>query len=309
MPENDRASRASSYFSVVIVVYNDWEPLADCLRALKQQTEAPDFEVVIVDDGSEKPAPALLQQWNKDFPLVYVRQPHVGIPSARNRGIQASRGAIILFTDADCQFRPNCLAALAAVIGSSPQHNYFQLHLTGDCSSLVGRAEELRLTAIQNHMLQPDGRIRYLNTAAFAIRRTQADIKPGLFNPAALRGEDTLLLTDLIERRDLPFFVIDATVRHVISLSLFQCFAKDVRAAWLEGRAYALIAARGVRVRMTFKERIHMLLSTWQTARQLPTGRTAWFVFSARQSLQRCVSFIYQCMRIRTRASVPLQGS
>src|SRR2546422_3379953 len=47
---------------------------------------------------------------------------------------------------------------------SSPQHSYFQLHLTGDSSGRVGRAEELRLRTLQDHMLQTDGRIRYLRS-------------------------------------------------------------------------------------------------------------------------------------------------
>jgi hypothetical protein len=48
-------------------------------------------------------------------------------------------------------------------------------------------------------MLQADGRIRYLNTAGFAIRRTRANIEAGVFDPAALRAEDTLLLADLMQ--------------------------------------------------------------------------------------------------------------
>jgi hypothetical protein len=43
------------------------------------------------------------------------------------------------------------------MIADSPQHDCFQLRLIGNCSSLVGRAEELRLSTFQNHMLQPDG--------------------------------------------------------------------------------------------------------------------------------------------------------
>lgn len=52
----------------------------------------------------------------------------------------------------------------------------------------MGRAEELRLRVFQEHMLLPDGRIRYLNTAGFAIRRARVKIEVGLFDPVALRG-------------------------------------------------------------------------------------------------------------------------
>ena len=48
-------------------------------------------------------------------------------------------------------------------------------------------------------MLQPDGRIRYLNTAGFAIRRTAVNVEEGLFDPVAIRAEDTLLLANLMK--------------------------------------------------------------------------------------------------------------
>jgi hypothetical protein len=69
-------------------------------------------------------------------------------------------------------------------------------------------------------MLQPDGSIRYLNTAGFAIRRKGADVAAGLFEPVARRAEDTLLLANLMRRGQLPLFVPDAIVEHAIPLSL-----------------------------------------------------------------------------------------
>ena len=109
-------------------------------------------------------------------------------------GFELSKGAVLLFVDADSRLQTNCLAALSSTIAQSPQHDYFQLRLVGDCSSLVGRAEELRLVNFQDHVLQPDGRIRYLNTAGFAIRRTRVDIETGVFDPVALqRGGHSLI--------------------------------------------------------------------------------------------------------------------
>ena len=295
-----RACQTSSeapLFSIIVAVYNDWAMLKACLQSLTQQTNSPSFEVIIVDDGSTEAVPEFICSSNYGYPVNLIRQSHAGIPTSRNRGIRASKGAVLLFVDADSRLQITCLAALSATIARSPRHNCFQLRLVGDCSSLVGRAEELRLANFQDHMLQPDGRIRYLNTAGFAIRRGKADIENGVFDPNALRGEDTLLLANLMQIGELPLFVPDAVVEHCVPLSLMESLRKDIRSGNLERRTYDIISSRGVRVRLTHGERLKLLLSMWKTARRDSIGRSAWFVLVARQGFKRSLSFAYQCLR------------
>jgi glycosyltransferase involved in cell wall biosynthesis len=298
MIQGKQDSTAIPLFSIVIPVYNDWKPLEQCLQSLTEQTNPPDFEVIIVDDGSTDAAPEYIRSWVQGYSSIVIQQAHTGIPAARNRGIRAAKGAVVLFVDADCRLQADCLAALSSMIAQSPQHDCFQLRLVGNRSSLVGRAEHLRLSTFQNYMLQPDGCIRYLNTAGFAIRRESADIEPGLFNPVALRAEDTLLLAKLMQDGKLPFFVPDAVVEHAIPLSLMQCVRKDIRSVSLEGTAYGIIASKGVRIRITHRERLVLLWSLWKAAGQNSIGRSAWFVLAIRQSLQRMLSFFSRCLRV-----------
>src|SRR5580700_6858999 len=298
MTQSEQDSTASPRFSIVIPVYNDWIPLDQCLQSLARQTNAPPFEVILVDDGSLESGPEFIRSSAHSYPLTVIRQTHSGIPSARNQGIRASKGGVLLFIDADCRLQTNCLAVLSSTIVNSPQHDCFQLRLVGNCSNLVGRAEELRLITFQNHMLQADGRIRYLNTAGFAIRRTLVDIEAGVFDPAALRAEDTLLLANLMQRGELPWFVPDAIVEHAIQLSLMGCLRKDIRSAYLEGRTYDIIASKGVKIRVTHRERLQMLASMWKSAGRPSIGRSAWFVLAMRQALQRTISFVHRCLRV-----------
>jgi glycosyltransferase involved in cell wall biosynthesis len=302
MTQREQDSTAIPRFSIVIPVYNDWIPLDQCLQYLARQTDAPSFEVIIVDDGSTETAPEFVTTSAHRYPLTVIRQRHEGIPSARNQGIRTAKGAVLLFMDADCRLRSNCLASLNSTISRSPQHDCFQLRLVGDRSSLVGRAEELRLITFQDHMLQPDGRIQYLNTAGFAMRRARADIEAGVFDPVALRAEDTLLLANLMQGGELPLFVPDAIVEHAIPLSLIECFRKDIRSVYLEGNAYDIIASRGVRIRVTHRERLRLLSAMWKTAGQQSIGRSAWFVLVVRQALQRTISSGYQFLRVGSAA-------
>ena len=288
-------------FSIVIPVYNDWEPLEGCLLSLNEQVAGSGFEVVIVDDGSEETAPESIRQFGNRFPLTIDRQQHAGIAAARNRGVQNSRGAILVFTDADCRLDASCLSALKAATAAMPKQRYFQLRLAGDSSNLVGRAEELRLLAIQNKFLQPDGCIRYLNTSGFAIRRSAMHTEPPhLFNPSAQRSEDTLLLINLVQRDELPFFVTGAEVRHTVNLSIARCIRKDIRVAWLEARTFQRISATGVKVRMKNSERVAMLRYMWKASQQPSIGRSAWFVVVTRQAVQRAISLFYRGLPFRS---------
>ncbi|MGC2450128.1 MAG: glycosyltransferase family 2 protein [Candidatus Sulfotelmatobacter sp.] len=296
MLRNPLPNGDSSQFSIVIAAHNDWEPLEQCLRSLAQQTNGPRFEVIVVDDGSRETAPESIRQWQGTYPLSIIRQSNAGIASARNRGVQESKGQILLFTDADCRFEPDCLLKLAETIAAFPEHGSFQLHLTGDSSTLLGRAELLRLIAIQEQTLQPDGRIRFLNTSGFAIRRSHKSVDTGPFDITAIRGEDTLLLATLMQQGELPLFVRNAKVRHSVSLSILECVRKDLRSGWLDGITFKAVAEKGVRVRMTNKDRIRMLYSTWKTSRDPMIGHLAWLVLTSRQLLERSVTVLYQCL-------------
>jgi glycosyltransferase involved in cell wall biosynthesis len=279
----DRHSTTTPRFSIIIGAHNDWEALGQCLRSIAQQTNGPNFEVIVVDDGSRVDAPEFIRDWGRSYPLTLVRQSHAGVSAARNRAIQISAGSVLVFVDADCKMQPDCLVILDETIEQSRQHNCFQLHLIGDSTGIVGRAEQLRLVTLQNHLREPNGRIRYLNTAGFAIRRERVDVAGGLFDPIAIRGEDTLLLANLIQDGDLPLFVPNAIVQHAIPLSLLECLRKDLRVARLDASTYDIIAAKGVRFRVGQQERMRMLLSMWKTAGQESIGRLAWFVLAARQ--------------------------
>ena len=174
MTQSKSDPTATPLFSVVIPVYNDWKPLEQCLKSLVLQTNAPAFEVILVDDGSTEAAPERVRQSALKYPLTLIQQAHAGIPAARNKGIRTAKGGILLFVDADCRLQEDCLASLCSVILQSPQQDCFQLRLVGNCSMPVG-PEALDLP--RSYAARRRLAIRYLNTAGFAIRRGIADIE------------------------------------------------------------------------------------------------------------------------------------
>ena len=84
--------------SVVVPTYNRAPVLARCLDALAAQ-DPPPGEVVVVDDGSTDDTPAILAERGESIRVV--RQDNGGRAAAKNAGVEAARGDVVLFLDDD----------------------------------------------------------------------------------------------------------------------------------------------------------------------------------------------------------------
>jgi glycosyltransferase involved in cell wall biosynthesis len=88
--------------SVVLTTYNKPRLLAKVLDGFANQTvPKEDFEVVVVDDGSEPPVKEVVERFCDRINIVYLFQENSGLAAARNKGIEAANGKIVLFSDDD----------------------------------------------------------------------------------------------------------------------------------------------------------------------------------------------------------------
>ncbi|MEM9341978.1 MAG: glycosyltransferase [Pseudomonadota bacterium] len=98
--------------SVVIPTFNRAHLITDALSSVLKQEVQP-IEVVIVDDGSTDATLDVIAAWNTEqaprFGLTVVEQAHAGGNAARNRGIEAARGAYVAFLDSDDTWYPEKL--------------------------------------------------------------------------------------------------------------------------------------------------------------------------------------------------------
>ena len=103
--------------SVVICAYNAERTMRPCLESLKK-LDYPNFEVVIVDDGSRDRTAEI----SMDFPeFRLIRQANKGLSFARNVGMHAARGEIIAYTDSDCVVDPHWLTLM---VRSMTENNF-----------------------------------------------------------------------------------------------------------------------------------------------------------------------------------------
>ncbi len=102
--------------SVVIPAHNAAETLPATLAALAAQKTGATFEVIVVDDGSTDDTARIAEQAGTRL----VRNPRpVGPGAARNAGVAAARGALLAFTDADCEPTPGWLDAGVEALGEA----------------------------------------------------------------------------------------------------------------------------------------------------------------------------------------------
>ena len=129
-PESDKAPSVS----VVIPAHNEEKRLGETLSSLSRQSYAGEVEFVIVNDRSSDATPLIIQKFVERDPRF--RRVDVSAPSKRlapkvnavDAGVRASRGEIILTSDADCQYPASWVAGMAS-------------HFAPDVAMVVGFVE------------------------------------------------------------------------------------------------------------------------------------------------------------------------
>ncbi|OGQ86083.1 MAG: glycosyl transferase family A [Deltaproteobacteria bacterium RIFOXYD12_FULL_56_24] len=104
--------------SVIIPTYNRAGFLSQAIDSVISQTY-PNFELIVVDDGSTDETPALLASYGKS--LIVLRQENRGPAAARNAGIRAARHPLLAFLDSDDQFTRQKLALQVAAMEAEPE--------------------------------------------------------------------------------------------------------------------------------------------------------------------------------------------
>src|SRR5437763_14739279 len=93
--------------SVVVPAYNAARTVETTLGSVLQQT-MDGLEVIVVDDGSTDATPEIVRSVN-DERVRLRRQSNAGHASARNAGIEMSRGKYVAVVDADDVWLPRKL--------------------------------------------------------------------------------------------------------------------------------------------------------------------------------------------------------
>ncbi|QXP74085.1 glycosyltransferase [Tenacibaculum sp. AHE15PA] len=88
-------------FSIIIPVYNRPQEIDELLESLTKQDFSDDFEVVIIEDGSEDSSENIVEKYKNQLDLKYFFKENSGAGASRNYGMQQATGNYFIILDSD----------------------------------------------------------------------------------------------------------------------------------------------------------------------------------------------------------------
>ena len=171
--------------SVIIPTYNRCWILKEAIDSVLSQ-EYIDFEIIVVDDGSNDATAALLSAYGDQITTIY--QENRGVSAARNAGILMAKGKYVAFLDSDDMWLPEKLSC---------QVDFFQSH----AEAVICQTDEIwirngvRVNPKNRHkkpsgmIFEPSLQLCLVSPSAVMIKKRLFDAV-GLFNEAFPACED-----------------------------------------------------------------------------------------------------------------------
>jgi len=171
--------------SVIIPTYNRCWILKEAIDSVLSQ-EYTDFEIIVVDDGSNDATAALLSAYGDQITTIY--QGNSGVSAARNAGILMAKGKYVAFLDSDDMWLPEKLSC---------QVDFFQSH----AEAVICQTDEIwirngvRVNPKNRHkkpsgmIFEPSLQLCLVSPSAVMIKKSLFDAV-GLFNEAFPACED-----------------------------------------------------------------------------------------------------------------------
>ena len=201
--------------SVVIPVYNDASGVDATIQSVLKQNYS-EYEIIPVDNNSTDDTLATIQRWATQYPSRVrpaVEQKIQSSYAARNTGIKASKGEVVVFIDANMTVSPDWLQRISTAFTASTVD-----YLGYTIEVYIPRNEHTFWGWYDTIMGLPS-RYHYENkhfapTASLAVRRHVFDIV-GLFDSKAISGGDKKFGQRVYDHPDLSMdFCDDIVVFH-----------------------------------------------------------------------------------------------
>jgi glycosyltransferase involved in cell wall biosynthesis len=163
--------RMTIRFSVVVPCYNEESYLPDAIRSLRQQDFDGEYEILVVDNNSTDATAEVA----RDLGVRVVTESEPGVCNARQAGTEASRGEIVVSTDADTTHAPDWLSTIDRHFRAGDD----VVGVVGPCrykdGPAWGRAFARTLFGAVGLVYRATGRAYYVSATNIAFRRDRWD--------------------------------------------------------------------------------------------------------------------------------------
>ncbi len=180
--------------SVVVCSYNGSANIRDTLEGLSK-VRYPDFEVIVVDDGSTDTTAAIAAE----YAVKLIRTDNQGLSNARNTGWMAATGEIVAFTDDDAYPDPDWLTYLAETFRDGQYAGVGGPNIPpagdGAVAACVGNAPGGPV-----HVLLSDTEAEHIPGCNMAFRRAALEEIGGFDPQFRVAGDDVDLCWRILER-------------------------------------------------------------------------------------------------------------
>ena len=108
------------FYSFIIPVYNRPEEIQELLQSFTSMEPVSDFEILIIEDGSNIPCKAIIENFNDKLPLRYFFKENSGPGDSRNFGMKQAKGDYFIIFDSDCLLPSHYLKIVDAFLTETP---------------------------------------------------------------------------------------------------------------------------------------------------------------------------------------------
>lgn len=106
-------------YSVIVPVYNRPQEIDELLESLTQQTYT-NFEVLIIEDGSENRCDKIVDKYRSSLTVRYFYKENSGQGFSRNYGFERASGDYLVVFDSDCLIPPHYFESVTRFLHLHP---------------------------------------------------------------------------------------------------------------------------------------------------------------------------------------------
>ncbi len=103
-------------FSIIVPVYNRPQEIEELLESLAKQDFEQDFEVLIIEDGSQDSSEKIVEKYQSNLDLKYFYKENTGAGASRNFGMERASGNYFIILDSDVIVPPQYLSEVSKAL-------------------------------------------------------------------------------------------------------------------------------------------------------------------------------------------------